>query len=453
MSVSRVLILPRAEVDDDPGFVASPSQAKRKQYVRDQSGANDVEIRSVDQRAVANKETVYQRWGAERSLASVTDIDLEAGPGQIVVSTLPSVGADILISRDREINVDALQDDLGTAFIVSSDAALTMEKSIDRQSGAAEPGSFGKRYPQSNVAAAHRSNEPDSRRRLRGNNVLVGVLDTGVDADHKQFRHRDGDDSISHAFVGSDDWARAPIEGRGFDLGGHGTHVASIIGGRHGVAPACRLCAASSSPYTRNRSRLVMFAVGLDWLFQQFTAESNYNRRVVLNLSIGFPDDSAFRATAGSALQTFQLLLKSILDLDVLVVSSVGNRRGECSAPADMDRVLGVGAVDDSDALAYFSGSGSGPPAKPDILGYGVNVVGAARRPASGDNLYERRSGTSQAAAYVSGLAALYWQKFPHLNAASIRRALTETASAPAGMAQPAESGSGIATWDSKWTS
>ncbi len=117
------------------------------------------------------------------------------------------------------------------------------------------------------------------------------MLDTGVDASHSDFAQRKpaSDLAIEFGFVLSDDWLRPPIEGRGFDLFGHGTHICSIIGGTRGVAPKVKLVAAAA-PQTRLTSNIVMFGIGLDWLMPRIDAQTQFNRRVILNLSLGFPD-------------------------------------------------------------------------------------------------------------------------------------------------------------------
>ena len=77
---------------------------------------------------------------------------------------------------------------------------------------------------------------------ITGKGVLIGVLDTGCDADHIQFRKKPIDFRYVPFRAGSDNLR----EVRGFDVDGHGTHVCGIIAGQHiGIAPGADLMVAS----------------------------------------------------------------------------------------------------------------------------------------------------------------------------------------------------------------
>ena len=64
---------------------------------------------------------------------------------------------------------------------------------------------------------------------ITGNGVLIGVLDTGCDADHIQFRQK----PIDFRYVPHHSESNNLRDVRGFDVDGHGTHVCGIIAGRH----------------------------------------------------------------------------------------------------------------------------------------------------------------------------------------------------------------------------
>ena len=77
---------------------------------------------------------------------------------------------------------------------------------------------------------------------LQEKGVLVGVLDTGCDADHVQFRQK----RIDFCHVPLHYESEKLREIRGFDISGHGTHVCGIIAGQHiGIAPEADLMVAS----------------------------------------------------------------------------------------------------------------------------------------------------------------------------------------------------------------
>ena len=86
----------------------------------------------------------------------------------------------------------------------------------------------------------------------------------------------------------------------------------------------------------------------------------------------------------------------------------------------------------------------TGRPA-PDAAGYGVDVLSSLERDVDRNSRYANKSGTSMAAPYVAGIAALYAQADPTLQGERLRRKLLDTA-APLGA--PADRvGVGLVRW------
>lgn len=105
----------------------------------------------------------------------------------------------------------------------------------------------------------------------------------------------------------------------------------------------------------------------------------------------------------------------------MLLVNSAGNEGnsawGTISAPADSEKVLTVGAIDVSEQLAIFSGTG--PTAdnriKPDVVAQGVNT-----QVTNAQDIISFQNGTSFSAPLVTGLAAGLMQAFPEMSSQEI---------------------------------
>ena len=230
--------------------------------------------------------------------------------------------------------------------------------------------------------------------RTRGAGVTVAVVDSGVDA-NPQFGDRviPGPDLVA---------GTKPGIPPGADCVGHGTAVASIIAAAPvpgvsftGVAPAARILSVKISGTdtfpTSATPQGIMDAV-------QFGAD-------VINLSLATPDDvPALRNAVEYALRQ-----------NVVVVAAAGNDIQQGGAggngpfyPAAYPGVLAVGAAGPGGALAGFSDRHT-PVA---VTAPGVNVTSAY--PGTFPDAYDpAQSGTSFAAAFVSGVVALVRVRSP----------------------------------------
>ena len=242
--------------------------------------------------------------------------------------------------------------------------------------------------------------------RTRGGGVTVAVVDSGVDA-NPQFGHRviPGPDLVA---------GTKPGIPPGADCVGHGTAVASIIAAAPvpgvsftGVAPAARILSVKISGTdtfpTSAAPQGIMDAV-------QFGAD-------VINLSLATPDDvPALRNAVEYALRH-----------NVVVVAAAGNDLQPAGTgpfyPASYPGVLAVGAVEPGGVLARFSDRHT--PVR--VTAPGVNITSAY--PGTFPNAYDPdQSGTSFAAAFVSGVAALVRSAHPGLNAAQVVARIEATA-------------------------
>lgn len=238
---------------------------------------------------------------------------------------------------------------------------------------------------------------------LYGKAVVIGILDTGIDAAHPEFT---GKRVFFRAFdlLGE---ARTKQDPKDFQF--HGTHVSGICAGATiGVAPAAMLAVAAVLTEPRVDGKMygstAQILTGLNWLARG--GDGLPGPVDIVNASLGLPGTRPDYYERISALRT---------DGGRLVIAAIGNDGrqgiGHHTSPGNYDCVIGVGAVDAKDAPAAFSdwGQAGNPldptkPAvnKPDVSAPGVNILSAfpGRR-------FESLDGTSMAAPIISGVAAL----------------------------------------------
>ena len=201
---------------------------------------------------------------------------------------------------------------------------------------------------------------------------------------------------------------------------GHGTHVAGIIAavadnaiGGAGVAPQARILpirtlASDGSGRVDDVSKAVRFAVD--------------SGAKVINLSLGRNSDYDDPTNA----------IQYAVDRNVLVVAAAGNDGADSAPkfPAANDLTLAVTAVGRNNSVASFGQRGeyidlSAPGVS--ILSSAVGVYNDKLCPTS-TPLFCESSGTSMAAAFVSGAAALLFAAQPSITAAQVRDVLQRTA-------------------------
>lgn len=173
---------------------------------------------------------------------------------------------------------------------------------------------------------------------------------------------------------------------------------------------------------------------GLDWIIQNRSA-NGMNIRVV-NLSYGSP------ATSNWKLDPLAWAAEVAWNRGILVVASAGNEGAghELASPAYSPRILAVGATEVESArggrgdYAVASFTSSGTRRRPDLYVPGAHVASLRVKNSFVDTFLARAnindqltraSGTSQAAAVTSGLAALLFEAFPQANAEQIKALLT----------------------------
>jgi serine protease AprX len=260
---------------------------------------------------------------------------------------------------------------------------------------------------------------------VSGGAVDVALVDSGVSPDPALAGHVvDGPDFSEDARFD---------ELRSLDAFGHGTHLAGIIAA---VAPRARVVSVKVADRDGSTT-LGRILAGIDWTVRRGDRDGMNIR--VLNLAFGAEPERSYRN------DPLAFAVERAWDSGLAVVTSAGNG-GDASesldSPAYDPYVIAVGAEDSGgtttladDRMAPFSSRGS-ETRSPDVAAPGVAIV-STRVPGSfldeafpaariGDGF--RGSGTSQAAAVVSGATALLVGGRPSLVPDQVKALLRSTA-------------------------
>ncbi|HEX8347062.1 MAG TPA: S8 family serine peptidase [Actinoplanes sp.] len=240
------------------------------------------------------------------------------------------------------------------------------------------------------------------------------------------------------------------------DRFGHGTHLAGIIAGRDpevvaghegehksqflGVAPSARIVSVKLAA-ANGAVDVSQVIAGIDWVVTH-RADASLNIRV-LNLAFGT------NSLQSAVLDPLSFAVEAAWRNGIVVVVSAGNT-GAAATRLDMPAVnpfvIAVGAsaanktvTPTDDKVASFSATGNST-RHPDLVAPGTSIVSLrtpgsyvdthhpAGRVSTDSYRYFRGSGTSQAAAVVSGAAALLLQQRPRLTPNQVKKLLMSTA-------------------------
>jgi subtilisin family serine protease len=243
-------------------------------------------------------------------------------------------------------------------------------------------------------------------------NVLIGVIDTGVDYNHPDLAANiwtnpgeipgNGIDDDNNGYI--DDvhgYDFINNDGDPMDDHGHGSHVSGTIGGvgNNGIGVAgvnwnvkimaCKFLSASGSGSVADAVEAI-----------------NYATMMGVRLTSNSWGGGGFS----------QALLDAINDADaagILFVAAAGNSSADTDVSPNYPsayaspNIVAVAATDDHDALASFSNYGA---TTVDLAAPGVNILSTTP-----GNTYSVFSGTSMATPHVAGALGLVFGRFPNI--------------------------------------
>lgn len=254
--------------------------------------------------------------------------------------------------------------------------------------------------------------------------VVVAVLDTGVDYNHEDLKPNiwtrpASMEAYQDAQLGSvdDEYGFNAVENASdpMDDNGHGTHCAGIIGaegendlGIAGVNWKVRIMPlkfmnAGGSGTTKDAIEAINYAIN--------RKQAGVNVRII---------SASWGSTQRS--RALEDVIRKAYEADILFVAAAGNssvsndRTPHFPSSYNVPNVVSVAALDRNDQLAKFSNWG----AKSVAIGApGVDILSTWL-----GNAYEEKSGTSMATPVVAGVAALIVAEHPRMSVDDVRKKL-----------------------------
>lgn len=297
-----------------------------------------------------------------------------------------------------------------------------------------------------------------------GQDVVIAVLDTGVDDKHPAL-----DGKLVAGYYSCNGW-RLEMDPDDDNIGKfHGTHVAGTALGLDtagtyiGIAPGAKLVDVKVLN-SSGRGTTANIIAAIDWCIEN---RKEHGIRI-LNLSLGTGERCDGKCS-------FCMAVDKAVDAGLVVCCAAGNdtASGWAQSPAAADRCIAVGAIDNSRTVdrsddVLFIPSNCGPrdsdgdddvldEEKPDVAAPGVSITAPkGKHPGQNPgNIYHSMSGTSMACPHVAGLAAILLQQQPDLTPEAVKVKLRRTSRDAGQTPNPAWDpcwGKGmIDAWDAIW--
>ena len=294
---------------------------------------------------------------------------------------------------------------------------------------------------------------------LTGKGVTVAVIDSGLDDTHPDFAGRVKENLNFEGGWMWDAWQDGSITNEvaettgpygGVDEIGHGTHVASTVGGSgaagkgptgtgadySGVAPGVEFVGMKVASAAQG------VAYDMGWEANAMAAiEYLMEHNKTLKVSIVQNSWSVFEVTHPDSEPVIQMI-RAAVNSGLIFVFSAGNNGGDgansVSWPGAMGNVITVGST--LKTAPYKRSDFSAQGQQVDLMAPGSNIVAArskgavidlqnAATPAQDRPYYMAISGTSMSSPHISGVIALMKQANPRLTGEAAEEILSRTAS------------------------
>ena len=379
------------------GFGGRPCRLKSKRTVAQQGGGDNQQTKTVAKKGSAKK------GGATTAVAAADSV-----PNEIIIEvdgTVTEAQAIALAQRHRLTRVESQNFPLigATMFLWRIPDSRSID-TVARRLMADGVRSVGRNYRFALQQAETAHDDPgqyaigklhltQAHAVTKGDDVRIAVIDSGIDLAHPE---------LAGTIAGTYDALRS-TEGAHT----HGTGIAGAIVARSrllGSAPSARLLAIRAFGATASGAESTSFVLlkGLNYAVEQGAQ--------IINMSFAGPKDPLLERGLAAAAKR-----------GIILVAAAGNAGPKSPPlyPAADRNVIAVTATDASDKLFEASNRGGH---------LAVAAPGVDLLLPSPDEKYQVASGTSFAAAYVSGVAALIVERNPGVAPEVVRRILTDTA-------------------------
>lgn len=245
-----------------------------------------------------------------------------------------------------------------------------------------------------------------------GNDVVVAVVDTGVDPNHPAMT---GKIFATQSFVTT--LLGYPNNENPVDTIGHGTAVSSVIAGSYlnynGIAPETKIVGAKIGGLT-DEGKVIITSIGLlaaiDWILTIDEVD-------IINFSLGEPEE-------GPELDVLEIAVNEAVKMGKIVISSAGNAAVSglssyepfsLSSPGTAPEAISIGSISFGGTISSFSSEGPSMnwEAKPDFVAPGQSIRIAKIMNnyncgvESSESCFSSLSGTSFSTPVVAGAVSL----------------------------------------------